>query len=248
MYRLLAILLACCGRVGFDGVVAGDGMATGDGPLIDAPAPDAPTACVADGFCVPSCGATDPDCQSVCGDGACVGNAGESCAQCAECRTTANVCGNGTCQSGEDGNSCFTDCGPTTWTWAAEEDDLIVRINQARTQGTSCNGQPATTAPAVTLDVNLRRAARDLAWEEAHLGGGMGFNRCNGQSLVAFMSMANANGSKVSTSSSETTNAVRLSNWIANMSGCALLMDPNKTVIGVGIAVDTTPAFVALFR
>jgi hypothetical protein len=248
VYRLLVVLLACCGRVGFD-AAPGDGAAIGDGKQADAPIPDAPTACVPDGFCVPTCGATDPDCQAVCGDGNCVGNAGETCKSCtADCRTAANVCGNGACQTGEDGNNCFTDCGPVPWTWTADEADLIVRINQARTQGTSCNGQPSTSAPALTLDTTLRAAARDLAWEETHLGGGMGFNRCNGQSIITFTSMAGASGSQISTSSSETTNAVRMTNWIANMSACPILMNPSHTMVGVGLAIEVTPTYVALFR
>src|SRR5512146_1435669 len=98
--RVVALVVVAfgCGRIGFD---PAGGQSGGDGG-------NRPPACVADGFCAPGCGAADPDCPTACGDGICVGNAGELCTTCAAgCRTTANVCGNGTCGPGEEGTTCY---------------------------------------------------------------------------------------------------------------------------------------------
>jgi hypothetical protein len=228
--RLAAVVLlaAACGRVGFDGVgdggaVGGDG-AGGDGTGIDSPSTSA-----------------------TCGDQVCEGTSNETCKSCTmDCRTTANVCGNGACGPGEDGTSCFIDCGPVPWTWDAEEVDLLGRINAARTGGTSCGGGGPTTAGALTIDTELQAAARDLAWEQARYG--LALSRCNGQSILTYYSSVNVNGSKQATSSTSTTNAQRMADWIADGNGCPTLMMASFTRIGIAIAVEQNNGYVALFR
>ena len=81
---LMYSLLAACGRVGFEGSsTTGDGNVTGDGSGTGGS--DGGDPCEAgDGVCRVSCLAVDPDCTTTCGDGLCVGNAGESCKTCAE--------------------------------------------------------------------------------------------------------------------------------------------------------------------
>lgn len=234
------LLATACGRVGFDSTR--DGGGGGDGKT-----PDVPTSCVDDGFCVPGCGVTDPDCQTTCGDAVCVGNAGETCKTCtADCRTTNNVCGNHACGPGEDGNSCPYDCGPVPWTWVVDEEDLMARINTARTGGTSCGGGAPTTAPALTVDLALRASARDLAWEQAHIG--LFFNRCDGQSMIAYVTSSNATNYKIASSSSVTTNAQRMAELIADTPSCQSLMSTSLTRFAVAIAVDQNNGYVVLFR
>jgi hypothetical protein len=230
----IALVIAGCGRVGFDPLGGGD----------DNSAPDATTECVADGFCPPSCGAADPDCQTTCGDTQCVGNAGETCQSCAsDCKTTANVCGNGACGAGEDGTTCFFDCGPVPWTWADDEAALVLAINNARTMGTSCSGGAVTTAPPLALDPVLHAAARDLAWEAAHLQL-VGIDRCNGQSIVNYAVSAGANGFHIATSAATT--QARLDNLLQG--SCTSVMATNHTAAGIGIAVDQETPFVLLLR
>ena len=237
--RLIVLVLAGCGRIGFD-PSGGDGGGTGgDGSQL----PDATTACVADGYCPPSCGAADPDCQTVCGDTQCVGNAGETCQSCtSDCRTTANVCGNGACGAGEDGTTCAFDCGPVPWTWAQDEAELFAAINNARTAGTSCGGGAVTFAPALTLDPGLHAAARDLAWEAAHLN--LTLNRCNGQSLFGYAASVNASNFSISTSAATTQD--RLASLLGG--SCSSVMSPTRTVAAVGIAVDQATPYVLLLR
>lgn len=239
----VVVLVVGCGRIGFE--AHGDGG--GGGPGDDgAQLPDATTACVPDGFCPPSCGATDPDCQTVCGDQQCVGNAGETCQTCtSDCRTTMAVCGNGACQPGENGTTCYFDCGPVPWTWTPDETALFSAINNARTSGTACGGGPVMTAPALTLDGGLHAAARDLAWEEAHLGS-LGFNRCDGQSMIAYAASVNATSFRIATAATST--PARLASILGDSGTCTAVMSPNHTVIGVGIAIDQTTPYVVLLR
>jgi uncharacterized protein YkwD len=230
----LAVVVVCaaaCGRVGF-GDVAGGGSGGGDGGGGGG----------GDGASVDS--APVP---TTCGDQVCSGTGGETCKSCTgDCRTTSNVCGNGACGTGESGTSCFVDCGPEPWAWTGEEDDLFVRINAARTGGTACAGGPTTTAPALLVDAPLDAAARDLAWEQAHFG--LSINRCNGQSLLSYLSSVGANGSRLASSSSSTTNAQRMADWIADTSSCSTLMSTSYTRAGVAVAVDMNNGYVALFR
>lgn len=228
---MIVLLAAACGRVGFDGVGDGGGAsgggdgAGGDGNGIDSPGSSA-----------------------TCGNQTCEGTSGETCKSCAmDCRTTMNVCGNGACGPGETGATCFVDCGPVPWTWAADEADLFARINAARTGGTACGGGPTTTAPAVTVDDNLKMAARDLAWEQARYGGIL-LNRCDGQSMISYLSSTGATNYKLAASSSSTTNAQRMADWVADNSSCQSLMNTGVTRLGLAIAVDATNGYAALFR
>ena len=235
---VVVMLAAGCGRIGFG--TAGDGGAAAD----DSAVPDATTACVADGFCPPSCVGSDPDCATICGDGVCVGNAGELCTTCAaDCRTTMDVCGNGTCGPSETGATCFTDCGPSPWTWSQDQAELLTAINQARTGGTACGGMQETTAAALTVDPALARAARDVTWEEAHLGT-IALNRCDGQSMTSFLGSVNASSTRLS--SGQTTTQQRFAELIAQ--SCSEVMNPAFTRVGIGVADDVTSVYAVLLR
>lgn len=226
------VLLAACGRVGFEATGDGGGGGGGSG--------DGGGSAKTDG------GGAD-GAPAVCGDGVCGGSSGETCSTCAaDCRTTTNVCGNATCGAGEDGTNCYVDCGPSPWTWEADEADLLAKINSARAVGVSCNGQPPTTAPAITMDSGLTAAAHDLAWEQARIG--LFLTRCDGQSMLSYIGMVNANGSRLSSSSSDTTNEERMTTWRDDTNACMTLMQTSWTRAGVGIAVDASMGYVVLFR
>lgn len=227
--------LAGCGRIGFDPPVAGTGDATRDTMSLEA---GEPTTCDADGQCPAMCvGTIDPDCAASCGDATCSG--GETCKSCsADCKTTMNVCGNGTCGAGETSTSCFTDCGPSPWTWQTDEADMLVRVNTARTGGTMCPGGALVVAPALALATDLDDAARDWAWERAHLNTS-GFVRCNGSS---------APGNTYQLTIGPMTNADRMANLLADMASCTNMMSTTVTQVGVGIAVDVKSTLVMLYR
>ena len=135
-------------------------------------------------------------------------------------------------------SSCFTDCGPTPWTCQSDEGDLLVRINTARTAGTTCPGGALTTAPALVLANDLRVGARDWAWERAHLGTS-GFFRCNGSS---------APGDTYQVSTGPTTNTERMNILLTDVASCNNMMSTGNAEVGVGVAVDVKPVFVVLYR
>ena len=215
MIRRLVLLsaLASCGRLGFD--ASGDGGGSNVSPLHD--------------------GTVDTPSSTVCGDGSCVANLGETCVTCAsDCKTTTPVCGNLACDPGEDGTTCPTDCGPVPWQWDAEEMDLLNLINNARTGGVQCPGTGAPmTAPALTITDTLHRAARDLAWEQAQYDT-VGVKRCDGQNVLSYLATVNANN--VREASGAGTTQQWISAWEADMNACPQLVDTSVTTIGVAVA------------
>jgi hypothetical protein len=236
-WSVLLLVVVGCGRIGFD--PPGSGSSAGDATRdTSAEAGEEPTTCDADGQCPLMCvGMGDPDCVASCGDSTCSG--GETCRSCgADCKTTMNVCGNGSCGAGETTANCFTDCGPTPWTWQTDEADLLARINNARTTGTTCPGGVLATAPALALATDLQGGARDWAWERAHLGTS-GFFRCNGSS---------APGDTYQLTSGPMTNTDRMNNLLADMASCNNMMSTANAEAGVGIAVDTRAVLVVLYR
>ena len=214
------VVLAACGRLGFDPARVDDGGHGSD---------------VGGGEMTPA----------VCGDGVCEGTAGESCASCAvDCKSQAAVCGNAACDPGEDGASCYVDCGPLPWTWATDETDLVAAINSARTMGFTCNGAAVPPTNALTVDAGLQAAARDLAWEEAQFGT-VGSRRCDGESIVTFLAMAKANTQRLA--DGRTTTADRIDTWIGDPSACAQLAGA-ATVVGVAVAIALNNTYVVLMR
>lgn len=210
-------MVGACGRVGFDRDVAGT---TGG----DSAVPDDSVADVA---------------PMVCGDGICVGNLGELCATCpSDCNTReVTVCGNGQCDPPEDSNSCYADCGPTPWTWTAEEDDLTARINTARTGGTDCpGGGGATTAPALTASTSLTLGAREWAWESTYHAWDTDA-ACNGRTYVERVEMAGATQPHALwIHFGSATPAGAMTSFLSDQATCESIMNTVYTQLGVGIA------------
>jgi uncharacterized protein YkwD len=218
----LIVVLTACGRVGFDPGAIGDGGHHGS-----------------------DSGGNEMVTPAVCGDGICEGAAGESCASCAtDCKSQTPVCGNAACDPGEDGTSCYVDCGPVPWTWSADETDLLAAINSARTSGFPCNGTTVPPTNALTLDADLQAAARDLAWEEAQFGT-VGQRRCDGESIGTFLTMANASSQRLG--DGQTTTTDRMNVWIGDPAACSQL-GGMFTVAGVAVAVATNNTYVVLMR
>lgn len=240
-WSVLVALATGCGRIAFDphATTSGDGGAS-------IPQPDGGTfTCEADGFCAPDCAGTDPDCGTQCGDSICAGNAGEWCTTCAaDCRTTADVCGNGTCSPNESSATCYVDCGPSPWPWDQVEAEMLAAINRARTEGTECNGE-VVTAPALSLDPALVDAARNLAWETAYIGS-FGLTRCSGQGLFAYFAEVNAASAQMTADSTDTPEQW-VAAWAAGGS-CASLLNTNHTLVGVAFAEDMGKTYVAFLR
>lgn len=247
---MLLVLVAGCGRIGFGASADRVDAALDQDALVDAPPDAAIPTCASDGLCAALCMTMDPDCTTTCGDGNCLGNAGELCGTCAaDCATRQPVCGNGACDPGEAAAACYADCGPAPWTWPSEEAAVLTLINDRRTAGFQCPGQTlAITAPPLTLDLAIALDAREWVWEIAHqnirLANG---DVCNGRTwperMVAgnYVSFVHAFGAGI-------TPAGALGVWSADASTCERIMNPTRTVIGIGAAHDVEEAYVLLFR
>jgi hypothetical protein len=193
------------------------------------------------------CAGIDPDCTTTCGDGVCIGNAGELCSTCtADCMTTAPVCGNGTCDPGEAAAACVADCGPMPWPWTQEEADLLVQVNAMRTAGFMCPGgmrpaQPAWT-PGPWLD-----DARDWVWEYAHHDFMLPtLDTCRGVTRSQ-LSMAGNNYSVLFAG-----NAVFVADainvWQNDGSFCDAIMNPMWTQAVVAAGHDVKHGYFMIFR
>jgi hypothetical protein len=226
------LLIMACGRVNFD-------PPPDTGPERDCSG--------ADGICLIECVGVDPDCVTTCGDGICVGNAGELCTSCAaDCATRTGGCGNGACEAGEAGAGCYADCGPDPWPWIGDEQLVVDAINLARTGGTTCPGGSMRTAPALPVDSGLLVPAREWAWERAHQNypGGTG-GACNGRT---FQERAMEGGFSDALSLSGTGTAQdALTYWFSNGQSCNMLMDATTTMF-VAVGHDVQGAYVVVLN
>ena len=243
---LVLLVIAACGRIGFgetgDRGSNGDGGATDDGTAADGTT----VTCVdGDGICAVACVGMDTDCMTTCGDGRCVGNAGERCGNCAsDCATTNDVCGNTICDPDEDSTSCETDCGPSPWPFTQLETDLFNALNMLRTSGFQCPGTGSvTTAPALAAGpADPTDDAHHLAWQIAHQPNtSMMPMTCNGTSYAALTPPGYFTG--VFTSGNATALAA-LNGFKSNNGDCVALMNPSSTMVEIGAAMDVTDGWI----
>jgi hypothetical protein len=238
-----------------------DGVCDGTVSEIDAPLDDVPVdiagdvqiidgpigACAGgDNKCLVSCVGMDPDCTTTCGDGKCVGNAGEFCGNCAmDCATTNVVCGNGQCQAGESPD-CYADCGPAPWTWSAEEMQLTALVQNARTSGFTCPGGSAVTRPAYQIVAGLQPAAREWVWEMSHQSFfGMNNVSCNGRTLSQREMDGGFGGYVRSTGYATVQDA--FNSWMSSTSLCPIVMS-TATQASVAVALDATKAYIMVIK
>ncbi len=200
-----------------------------------------------DNKCLVSCLATDPDCTTTCGDGKCVGNAGELCSSCAaDCNSTALVCGNGQCQPGESPD-CFADCGPTPWTWTAEEQQLMTLVNNARTGGFTCPGGTAVTRPAYQINAAILPGAREWVWEMSHHNyfGGNGNASCNGRTTA--QREADGGFTGYVRSAGYASVQVAFDNWMNSTTLCPTVMSMAQTA-NVAVSFDTRKSYLLVLK
>jgi len=216
-----------------------------DGDPADAPMTDSPPdACPGgDNTCTAACVGMDPDCITTCGDNRCVGNAGELCGACmADCATTAVVCGNAQCQTGESATSCFADCGPSPWTWTPEEQQLLTLVQNARTNGFTCPGGSMVTRPAFTVSAAMLPAAREWVWEMSHHNyfGGSNAEACNGRTAAQRQQQGGFSGYVRSAGYASVQDA--FDNWMASTTLCPIVMG-SATTAAIAVSFDTRKAY-----
>ncbi|HEY5933555.1 MAG TPA: hypothetical protein VIU61_02910, partial [Kofleriaceae bacterium] len=184
---------------------------------------------------------------TTCGDGRCVGNAGELCGNCtADCMTKTAVCGNGACDPGE-APDCYADCGPEPWMWLAMEQDLIDRINVKRTGGTACPGGTMATAPALTKTSALVPTVHEWVWEIAHqnvliAGGGA----CNGRTNAERQAPADFDTYVQGRGHTSVESAIN--SWFSVSTICTSLMSTARTKIAAGVAWDVAKGYVVVLE
>jgi hypothetical protein len=181
---------------------------------------------------------------ALCGDGTCSGNSGESCQGCAtDCMTGSPVCGNGVCDAGEDGGSCYDDCGPITWPapWITIEDGLLALVNAERASGTDCPTSMQNPVSALVRDAGMDVISRNHAWDLSHRNySATNGTRCNGVSI--FMLLQNAGYSlprASATSIGGGTAAGVVAGWMSSNTLCPIVMDGAFTRLGAGHAQDS---------
>jgi hypothetical protein len=245
VYFLFVVALASCGRIGFE-IHAGVKSDAGDGDG-GVGSDAAQTACVdGDGMCPAGCVGMDSDCVNVCGDGLCVGNAGEKCGACAaDCATTSDVCGNGHCDVDESSASCPTDCGPSPWPWDQQGADLVSMLSAMRTGGFTCPGGAMTTVGALSAGPDPKRGADHLAWEIAHQPFFTGLNECDG---TTFISDINAAGYSGGAFGQTATAASAIAQIKGDGPTCMRVMMGQYTTASVAMALDVSDAWVIFLK
>lgn len=241
---VVCLVLASCGRVGFDPLgeagTSGDD-ASGDGVgLIDA------IVCTNDdGVCLVECVGMDNDCATTCGDSVCVGNASEKCAACAECNTQAPVCGNSLCDGTETSATCETDCGPAVWPWTQQAADLLIEINNMRTAGVMCPGGNRPAVGALAMGPDPSRGAEQLAWQAAHQPVAISsLTTCNG---VEYLSLINAAGYSGGAFASGAT-AQGVITTMRTGTSCDRLMMGGYSEASIGVAMDVASRWMVFLR
>jgi hypothetical protein len=196
-------------------------------------------------LCPVDCGPCEPSCTP---DALCAPATGETCPSCPQdCDLQTLICGNGHCQSGENGTSCMVDCGPPTWPlpWTLVEELVLLAINEERAAGTDCGTLAFEPAPALQMDATLRAPARLHSWDQSH-SDYYDDTSCNDRELQARASTAQAEARGWGW---PTPQAVVAAWVVAGGPECQALMNPTYTSVGVGFAeVGDDPLWTAVFR
>jgi uncharacterized protein YkwD len=220
-----------------------------------------------DSDCLPGCGngvidageTCDPpsSCPATCDDGnSCTqdtmsGSAASCNVACAHTAITACTGGDGCCPSSctpATDVDCSVDCrNDSTWpsNWASWEVEVVTLMNQRRAAGAVCRGTSYPAVPALTMNADLREAARchslDMATNDffSHTGsGGTDFaQRCTTAGYTA-----SPRGENIA--AGYDTPAAAVAGWMSSTSGhCEMIMDNIANEVGVGYAYDASSTY-----
>jgi len=146
------------------------------------------------------------------------------------------VCGDGVCEGNETVSNCLDDCYDWPAAWAAKEMEILTQINVFRSQGQSCGGQFYPAAAPLTMNAELRLAARlhsqDMADQNyfAHdsLDGRTFMDRINDAGFTGGCPC----GENIAAGNSTATDT--MDQWINSPGHCANMMGSDFTTIGIG--------------
>nr|MBA3541729.1 hypothetical protein [Deltaproteobacteria bacterium] len=136
---------------------------------------------------------------------------------------------------------------PTPWTWLAEEQDLVDKINARRATGVDCPNGALPAVPALTVQTAFLTTVHEWAWEIAHqnvfINGG---ESCNGRTNAERQLPADFDAYVQSRGYASTDAAI--TGWFASTTICPSLMSAVRTTIGVGVAVDVVRGYVVVLE
>lgn len=141
---------------------------------------------------------------------------------------------------------CSLDCrDPATWppSWVAYEDEVLQLSNQERANGANCGGTDYPPVPALTMDAQLREAARchslDMAVNDffGHFGS-------DGSSPVDRITAAGYSWSDLgeNVAAGAPAPSVVVPGWMNSPGHCRGIMSADFTEIGVGYIYDSPDA------
>jgi uncharacterized protein YkwD len=189
--------------------------------------------------CTPGSPGVDDDCDTV--DDDCDGRSDEhyapyTCGWGPVC-TADSMCSAGT-------ETCTPACHDSLWssTWATNEVDVVTAINAERASGAFCNGSWYPPVSALTMDPDLREAARchslDMATNDffSHTGS-------DGRNFVARCTSAGYSASPrgENIAAGYTTPVSAVAGWMASTTGhCEMIMNSSVNEVGIGYVRDSS--------
>lgn len=176
----------------------------------------------------------------MCGDGQCNGD--ETCQSCpGDCGVCPPECGDGQCNGDETCDSCVQDCGACGWPedLARTEEEVLQLVNAQRAQGANCGGQEMPPTHPLTMNAELREAARlhslDMAqnnyFDHTGLNGSSFSQRASAAGYRGF-----PGGENIAAGSS--TAQGTFNQWLNSPGHCVNMMRDRFREIGIGHAYD----------
>jgi uncharacterized protein YkwD len=190
--------------------------------------------------CPSDCGA----CPPVCGDGTC--NAGEACDVCvSDCGVCPPVCGDDVCEGNEDVYTCLNDCYDWPASYAALEQQILEQLNVFRSQSQTCGGTSYPAVPPLTMNAELRLAARlhsqDMAdqnfFDHDSLDGRTFMDRINDAGFTGGCPC----GENIAAGSS--TASATMTQWINSPGHCSNMMGSGYTTVGIGYGYNASSSY-----
>lgn len=141
-----------------------------------------------------------------------------------------------------DAGHSATDAGMTTFdpAWAALEDEILVLVNEMRTQGGDCPSGAYPPVGALAMQPNLREAAR-LHSADMAANGYFDHNSQDGRTPFDRINEAGYSGWTAAGENIAAGNAsaqATFQQWVNSDGHCVNMMNANFNEIGVGYAAD----------
>lgn len=151
------------------------------------------------------------------------------------------ICGDGTCNPADETcSSCEADCGPCTWPQdqAREEEAMVQMVNDFRAMGARCGARSYGPAGPVTMNAELRAAARGHSTDMAD-NNYFDHTSRDGRSPWDRIREAGYQGSGVgeNIAAGNASAQATFQQWVNSPGHCANMMNGSANEMGLGYAV-----------